>query len=305
MGNFLYKITAFALGLILAWHLQAIAQQNFSTPEEAVQVVVDAARNNNRDRLQEVFGPDAALIMAGDEVMEDAEFQAFSAALDQQVQLIQDQPDRITLLIGNDKQPFAVPLIKQGNQWLFDTATGKTIILQRRIEENELETIKSSLLYVQAQKTYQQTDRDGDQILEYAQQFLSTPGQQDGLFWEADDQGVSPLAALVIRARLEGYSSADQPDAATMPIFHGYIFRILTQQGTGTGEVINYFQGENLTEGFALLAYPVKWGSSGRRSFLINQEGKLYAKDLGDQTTELALSINSYTPDNSWSLIQN
>jgi hypothetical protein len=210
-------------------------------------------------------------------------------------------PDGATIAhIGRQATPFAIPLVKDGERWRFDTAAGKDELLNRRIGRNELMAIAASRAYVNAQEEYARASavRGGERA--YAQKFLSAPGQHDGLYWEdASGKDESPLGPLFASASAEGYDLAQQP--VTPRPYHGYFFRILTGQGANApGGARSYVKDGKMTGGFALLAWPAEYGQSGIMTFLVNSQGVVFQKDLGAQTAEAAKTITSYDPDTSW-----
>jgi len=195
--------------------------------------------------------------------------------------------------IGRDDWPFPIPIVREGDGWRFDTAAGKEELLNRRIGRNEITTIAVCRTYVDAQKEFAR------RFHVYAQSFRSTPGKQDGLYWEATDHDASPLGPLVASATAEGYQHGEAGDAPSP--YHGYLFRILTKQGAGApGGVKDYVKDGRMTGGFALVAWPAEHGSSGVMTFLVSEQGVVFQKDLGDGTTEAAKAITAYDPDGSW-----
>lgn len=290
-----------------------VKQQVFSSPEDATKALVDAAKTKDQAALAAVFGPEYASLRSGDEVQENKELEQFAAALDKSAQLKKDSNARATLNIGEDNWPFPVPLVLQNGQWRFDTKAGMEELLNRRIGENELSAIGTCRAYVLAQWEYfTEGDHDNDGVAEYAQHFFSAPGQRNGLYWEtAEGDKPSPMGALVAAARAEGYSAGQHRSAAPTQAppqrhpFHGYYFRILKAQGPhAPGGKYNYVINGNMIGGYALIAYPDKWGSSGVMTFIVNQQGRVYQKNLGPNTGKLAPAITQYDPDPSWKLVK-
>lgn len=321
----LYSSFCLGLVLLLAASLPAIAansaegkQSLFASPEEAKQTLVDAAKAKDRAALGEIFGPDNDKLLSGDPVQDDHELDQFVAALDQSAKL-QPSPtgDKVTLTIGPDNWPFPIPIVKQGDKWRFDTAAGTEEILNRRIGENELSAIATCRAYVLAQWEYfTERDHDNDGVAEYAQHFASSPGQKDGLYWETvEGEKPSPMGALVAAARLEGYTNTGKPrvtattdkekDAPRQRTpYHGYYFKILKKQGPhAPGGKYDYIINGNMIAGYALIAYPDKWGSSGVMTFIVNQQGRVYQKNLGADTAKIAPEIKEYDPDSTWKLV--
>jgi hypothetical protein len=294
-------------------------QSMFATPEDAKQALVTAAKTKDRAALSEIFGPDNDKLLSGDPVQDNRELDQFVAALDQSAKL-EPSPagDKVTLTIGPDNWPFPIPIVKQGDKWRFDTKAGTEEILNRRIGENELSTIATCRAYVLAQWEYfTERDHDNDGVAEYAQHFASSPGQKDGLYWETvEGEKPSPMGALVAAARLEGYANTGKPrvaattekeKAATRPRtpYHGYFFKILKSQGPhAPGGKYNYIINGNMIAGYALIAYPDKWGSAGVMTFIVNQQGRVYQKNLGADTAKIAPEIKEYDPDSTWKLVK-
>jgi hypothetical protein len=208
------------------------------------------------------------------------------------------QPDgeRKTLVIGTNDWPFPIPLAKQGNKWYLDTAAGADELIYRRIGENELGAIAVSRGYVDAQKEYASLGRDGGEPGVYAMKILSDAGRQNGLYWPTSEgEDSSPIGAFVAEAAAEGYRT----ESATA--YHGYRYRLLYRQGDkAAGGAKDYFVDGRLTGGFAMIAWPANYGNSGVKSFLINQDGTVFEKDLGETTVEAAAAIDSFNPDEGW-----
>ncbi len=276
-------------------------QTRFESPSAAMQALVTAARSNDTVKLLAVLGPDAEVIVSsGDEVADAEDRRRFVAKATERTRF-ETLPDGATIAhIGRQATPFAIPLVKDGERWRFDTAAGKDELLNRRIGRNELMAIAASRAYVDAQEEYARasTVRGGERT--YAQKFLSAPGQHDGLYWEdASGKDESPLGPLFASASAEGYDLAQQP--VTPRPYHGYFFRILTGQGANApGGARSYVKDGKMTGGFALLAWPAEYGQSGIMTFLVNSQGVVFQKDLGAQTAEAAKTITSYDPDTSW-----
>jgi hypothetical protein len=319
--------SSFFLGLVLlmATALPAVAatpadgkQSLFDTPEAARQALVDAAKAKDRALLGEIFGPNNDKLLSGDPVQDDHELDQFAAALDLSAKL-EPSPsgDKVTLTVGADNWPFPIPLVKQEDKWRFDTKAGTEEILNRRIGENELSAIATCRAYVLAQWEYfTEGDHDTDGVAEYAQHFSSSPGQKDGLYWETvEGEKPSPMGALVAAARLEGYANTGKPRTAATTEkekaaprqrtpYHGYYFKILKKQGPhAPGGKYDYIINGNMIAGYALIAYPDKWGSSGVMTFMVNQQGRVYQKNLGANTGKIAPEIKEYDPDATWKLV--
>lgn len=313
---FLFAVAAvFLFGNVAILHAQDAAQETFSSPQQAMQALVQAAEAKDRAALDKIFGPAAQQLLSGDPVEDAKDLDDFSKGVQESAQLKQDSDSKYTIIVGNTNWPFPVPIVKQGDQWVFDTKAGSQEILDRRIGENELSAITTGRAYVVAQWEYFTHDDWGhDGVAAYAPRFISTPGQHDGLYWEtAPDEAPSPLGALVAEARAEGYGSQNasaQTDAGDTNSsgghrpYHGYYFKILTRQGPhAPGGAYDYVINGNMIAGHALIAYPDKWGSSGVMTFIVNQQGRVYQKNLGPDTDTLAPAITEYDPDPTWTLV--
>ena len=285
-------------------------QRLFKAPEEATQALTDAVKSKDQAALAAVFGPDYSKLLSGDQVQDQKELELFAAAIDRSTKLEKVGDEKATLTIGDENWPFPIPIVKKDGQWHFDTKAGMEEILNRRIGENELSAIATSRAYVLAQWEYfTEGDHDNDGVAEYAQRFFSTPGHKDGLYWDtAEGENPSPMGALVAAARAEGYSAgrnrqsaaANQAPPQRQP-YHGYYFRILKSQGPhAPGGKYSYIINGNMIAGYALIAYPDKWGSSGVMTFIVNQQGRVYQKNLGPNTAKVAAAITGYDPGPSW-----
>lgn len=280
----------------------------FESPEAAVKALAEATKTGDSAALHKIFGSVAAEIVSGDAVQDKADLEQFARDLQAAHRLSKNEDGSMTVEVGRRRHPFAIPLVQKDGKWFFDTAAGKEEMLNRRIGDNELCTIAVCRGYVVAQREYAELDRDGDDVIEYAQKAASTPGKQDGLYWETTgDEPPSPLGPLVAEARSEGYGKSDgnaDGKAASARPYHGYVYRILTKQGKGApGGAFDYIINGNMVAGFALLAYPIDHGSSGVMTFMVNSNGKVMQKDLGEKTTEIAAKIDAYEPDGTWTIV--
>jgi hypothetical protein len=272
----------------------------FRTPEDAVQKLEHAASTLNTSELRAIFGPKLDEIANPDKVQATNELQAFAASLEETNRFVPAGEKRLTLVVGRDATPFPVPLVEKSGSWFFDTESGAEELINRRIGRNEIEVLDAVRTYIDAQREYASSDRDGDQVLEYSQKFASSPGMKDGLFWPPDLDGtISPLGPLVAEAQIMGYrKTSDEPQP-----FHGYYFRILTRQGKhAPGGAYDYVINGNMIGGFALVAWPAEYGETGIMTFIVNQQGRVFQKDLGKKTTKLAESMKAYDPDSSWTV---
>ena len=277
-------------------------QKGFATPEEAVKAVITAAKSNDDKEIIAIFGPSAKdLMFSGDPVADKQRRELLLSKYDEKNGLVQEKGNMI-FVIGKDDWPFPIPLVKKGNEWFFDTAQGREEVLNRRIGENELNTIQAMLAIVDAQREYAMKDLDGDGIPEYAQKFISDKGKKNGLYWETKEgEEPSPLGPAIARAKEEGYKkSGDKP----IP-FHGYYFRTLKAQGkNAAGGAYDYVIKGKMTGGFAVIASPATYGNSGVMTFLVNHDGVVYQKDLGKKTEQAASSIKKFDPDKTWKKVE-
>lgn len=278
-------------------------QRTFATPEDAVVAAVDAAKAGDTNQLLAIFGPEAENVLSsGDPVMDQSSREVFLVAYAERAELKPVGPTRRILYVGYEDWPFPIPLVKEGQAWRFDTAAGAQEILYRRIGGNELSTIQVCQAFVEAQKEYAATSHDGNPAGIYAQKFASTPGKQDGLYWESDDpENLSPLGELAAEAASEGYAhTGEQPTP-----FHGYIFRILTAQGKSANHgTRSYIVNGQMRDGFAMIAFPAAYGVSGVMTFIVNQDGLVYQKDLGSDTPNLAAEITRFDPNSGWEKVK-
>ncbi|HZL34600.1 MAG TPA: DUF2950 domain-containing protein [Tepidisphaeraceae bacterium] len=282
----------------------APGQLVFNSDDEAAKAIVAAAKAQDNDKVHQILGPAWKELVSGDKVEDANAFKEFAAHASEHMRLEKKDPATSILYVGNDNWPFPIPIEQApGGKWFFDTQAGKAEILARRIGANELGTIDVCRAYVRAQRLYARKDRDASDILKYAQRLVSTPGDMDGLYWEVKPgEKPSPFGPLVAQAALEGYPtpSSTRPH----PPYHGYHFRILKRQGSAApGGKYNYIINGNLVGGFALVAFPDQYGSSGIMSFIVNQRGKVFEKDLGPDTVKTARQMTQYNPDNSWRLV--
>jgi hypothetical protein len=192
--------------------------------------------------------------------------------------------------------------VKREGQWYFDTEGGKEELLNRRIGRNELAVLQTVRAYVDAQREYAMKDRDGDEVLEYAQKFRSSPGRKDGLYWPADLDGeISPLGPFVAEAQEQGYGRRSREEGDDPQPFHGYYFKILTRQGRhAPGGKYDYLINGNMIGGFAMVAWPAEYGESGIMSFIVNQQGRVYQQDLGARTPTIVRRMKEYDCGPGW-----
>ncbi len=302
-------------------HAQTPAQSTFASANDALQALVSAAKDKDRATLAKLFGPDYDKLLTGDEVEDNKDLDEFSTAASESAQLQKLNDSKFVVTVGQDNWPTPIPIVQKDGKWLFDTKAGLEEALNRKIGENELSAITTCRAYAVAQwEYYTEGDWDHDSVAEYAQKMISTPGKHDGLYWEtSEDDKPSPLGKLVAAARAEGYGpKTETPDAGgkggakeneavseERAPYHGYYFKILTHQGAAApGGKYGYVINGNMIAGYALVAYPDKWGSSGVMTFIINQQGRVYEKNLGPNTAKVASAMIEYNPDPSWKLVK-
>jgi len=278
-----------------------VAQRLFASPDEAIKALQAATETKDRTALRALFGPQLDEFLTGDEVLDGNNAKRFAAAMALGCQPVKVGENTVILEIGTNNWPLAVPLVKVDGQWHFDSAAGKEEVISRHIGKDELNAIGVCRAYVTAQRQYASMKAGGG--AEYARKFKSTPGTRDGLYWaSAANEPASPFGPLVAEAHAEGYVA--RKGAGPHP-FHGYIFRILTQQGKAApGGKMNYLTHGNLTAGFALVAYPEYWDRSGIMTFIVNQDGRVFQQNLGERTARIAAAMKEYNPDTGWTLVQ-
>jgi len=281
------------------------AQRTFASPEEAVQALVDAVKARDARALAEILGPESPpLVRSGDKVADRQARERFLHAYEQANKLEKPTETRAVLVIGQDEWPMPIPVVKEGDTWRFDTAAGKQEILNRRIGRNELNTIQVCLAYVDAQREYARVPREGDGLLKYAMKFRSDKTKKNGLYWRTQEGDVpSPLGPLVANARAEGYSHKRSSGKPTP--YHGYFYRILTAQGPDApGGAFDYVVDGKMIGGFALVAFPARYGISGVMTFIVNHQGVVYEKDLGPDTGNIARAMQTYNPNDTWKRVK-
>jgi len=289
----------FATGSAWLVHAATAKQKSFASPEAGVQALIDAVKAHDTKAILESLGPEARpLINSGDPVADRASGERFVKDYEEAHALVQLSDTKVVLQIGQDQWPFPIPLVKDNTGWRFDTQQGKEEILNRRIGRNELDVIQVCLAYVDAQQEYYQSNPPRDTLLHYAQKLVSTKGKRDGLYYATTpDEPPSPLGALVAQARGEGYKGAGGKTVA----YHGYYYKILTAQGNeAPGGAYNYVVRGKMIGGFALVAYPAQYGSSGIMTFMVNHDGVVYEKDLGPNTAAMAQAMTKFNPDKTW-----
>jgi Protein of unknown function (DUF2950) len=277
--------------------------RTFENADQAVTALVDALLAGKQEAVREVLGPGSEkLVSSGDKYSDAAERQKFLAAYDAAHQLVPAEPGRLVLQVGKDDWPFPIPLVEVDGHWHFDAKAGAEELIDRRIGSNEIAAIRTALAYVDAQKAFfALTGQQGH--AQYAQHLVSALGKHDGLYWPAAaGEPESPLAPLMAQAQEEGYPGER---VAGKPVpYHGYLFRILTGQGTSAAEgALGYVSDGRMTKGFALIAWPVSFGASGIMTFIVNQDGIVFQKDLGPDTAAISQAIKLFDPDLSWARV--
>ena len=289
-----------ALVLSLCAYAQQSGEQTFATPGDAVLALYNAAKTNDGQAMNAIFGSNAQKILhTGDEVADKNALTNFVRRYDQMHRVVIEPDGTVTLYIGAENWPSPIPIVKNASgKWYFDTETGMKEILFRRVGTNENDAIETLDTLVDAQREYASSVRDGDKTKHYALKFISTEGKQDGLYWKTDDnQPPSPIGPLIADAAGQGYQV--QQGKATP--FHGYYFRMLTKQGPAAkGGARDYLVNGQLTRGFAFVAYPAEYRNSGVMTFIVNQDGVVYQKELGPDTAKLGADMSEYNPDGTW-----
>ena len=264
----------------------AAAQQVFSTPEAAVEALVDGLKRQDDAALHTVLGPKYRRLMPLDPVSE--EDRADFLAAWEQGHRVEADGAAANLVLG-DGWTMPIPVVRKGEGWIFDVVAGEKQIRIRRIGRNELAVINAMYAFYDAEREYAEQDRNGDGYLEYSRHFLSLPGEHDGLYWEtAEGEPLSPAGPLYDTSGSEGG-------------YHGYQFKMLEGQGPAArGGKRTYLSQGHLTDGFALVAWPVHYGKTGVMSFLIDYDGVVFEKDLGPASATLAATMKRFNPDSTW-----
>jgi hypothetical protein len=279
---------------------QQPSQKTFPSAAEASKALIAALQTNDQTALLSILGADAKeIISSGDEVEDKNNRAAFVQKYQQMHRLVAEPDGKTTLYIGAENWPTPIPLVQQGSAWYFDTPAGKQEILYRRVGRNELSAIQVCRELVDAEKEYYAQPHDGDSGKQYAQKLYSDPNKHNGLYWEpAPGEAESPIGPLVASAAAEGYTN--NPGQKPQP-FQGYYFRILTGQGANApGSARSYIVDGKMTGGFGFLAYPAEYRSSGVMTFIVDQDGIVYEKDLGPRTAKIARTLTQYDPDATW-----
>lgn len=296
-------LAGIALTVAAVSSVSAAEQRAFLSLEEAQSALIAAVKARDTNELSAIFGPSACEISNPDPVQAARELEDFAKLLSTEAVLETRGDTKAILLIGSESWPFPVPLVKRDGSWLFDPLAGKEEIINRRIGQNELAAIGVCRAYLDAQRRYASQDRDGDEVREFAQELVSSEGPHEGLYWEpVEGEELSPFGPLAAYAQAEGYkgSTPERPEP-----FHGYFLKILTRQGKhAPGGKHSYVLNGNMIAGFALVAWPAQWNESGVMTFIVNQQGKVYQKDLGPKTASIASRMKVYDSDGTWSLVR-
>jgi len=293
---------ASAAVLTLSAAAPALAQQAYATPEAAVDALVAFAKSGDPRAALAIFGPSGQdIVSSGDKVSDDALRAKFLDWYDAKHQIKTEGADKATLIVGEEDYPIPIPLVRKGGKWMFDAVAGREEILERRIGQNELDAIQTSLAYVDAQEEYASKDRTGAGAGVYAQRFVSDPGKKNGLYWPAaKGEDESPLGDLFAEASQEGYHVG----GGRSP-YHGYYYKILTRQGPNApGGAVDYVVNGSMIGGYGLVAYPAEYRNSGVVTLIVSFNGDVYQKDLGPNTAMLAERITSFDPDPSWKKVE-
>ena len=277
-----------------------VSQKSFASPEEAVSALVDAMKAGDESALRAILGPHSGkLIDSGDPVQDQQNRDRFLGAYGVVNKIELQGNAKAVLVVGKDEWPMPIPLVKSGDSWHFDAQQGKQEILNRRIGRNELAAVQVCLAVVDAEHDYVAQNLHSAGIPQYAAKLVSTPGKRDGLYWETTvDEQQSPLGPLLATAASEGYK---RMPSGTLTPYHGYYYKILTKQGKDApGGAYDYLVKGKMLGGFGLIAYPARYRASGIMSFIVNQNGVVYEKDLGRNTASIAAKMTTFNPDSSW-----
>ena len=274
------------------------SQPVFATPEEAIHAIGDAAEHNDAATMLKLLGPAGKeLVAPADDAGAREDRANFARMVHEKVQVERDptNPNRVTVAVGKEDWPFPVPLVRnKAGKWYFDAEQGKTEVLARHIGRNELNAVEVCRGYVEAQQQYANVDRDADGNLEYAQRIVSSPGKQDGLYWEGQPGSLVPKSFAAAAEAAAEAGKKREP-------YHGYYYHILKAQGPAAdGGAMSYVVKGEMIGGFALVAWPAEYGVTGVKTFIVNHRGIVYEKDLGPTTAALARQMTQFNPDKTW-----
>jgi len=298
--------SAMLIGILITTGASAGAgdrQAMFGSPGQALTALQDAVKAADTNAVRLLLGPVSDEFENPDPVQRANELHDLAQHFGEYAGLSTQDNTTVVLTLGNERWPFPIPLVMTNAQWFFDSRSGKEEIQNRRIGHNELSAMEVCHAYVRAQREFIQKDYDSNGIMEYAQRIQSSSGKKDGLFWAIKTgEEESPFGPLVAHACEEGYTAKDvSASHRKHDPFHGYFFRILKKQGRhAPGGKYDYVINSHMVAGFAFLAYPAQWGNSGVMTFIVNQQGRIYQKNLGAKTGDLVRKIEEYDPDASW-----
>lgn len=290
--------TAGSLGLLVgaAWLGGCQSQSTFSKPEDAVTKLASAVEQKDRGEMRELFGSRVSELRSDDPDLDRTDLDVFARRLKEQHQIEMQSDDRAVVLLGQDRWPFAVPIVKEKDAWRFDTDAGIEELNNRRIGRNELQVIGACRTLIDAQREYISMDRNGDGVPEYAQRLMSTEGTHDGLYWPAPG-GVDPSPIGPVLAQ----AATRTDDQGHRIPYYGYLFKALYKSGPGaSGGARDYKVNGRLTNGWAVIARPAEYDVSGVMSFLLGSDGTVYEKDLGPDTEAIVQKMDAYDPSNGW-----
>lgn len=287
---------------LVALRAQDAGVKTFPTYREAAKAFVAAVKANDNAALKEILGPNEVdMLSSGDATTDENDRLSFLKRYEQAHAFARESADKVTLTVGANAWPLPFPIVRENGAWHFDAEAGARELMYRRIGNNELDAIRVVRALRVAQKEYAAAGHDGNPVGTYAQRFRSTPGREDGLYWEAKEgEEESPAGSLVAEAESEGGGQAGKRTP-----FHGYYYRILKAQGPhAPGGAKDYVKDGKMTGGFAIVAYPAEYKASGVMTFATGPRGAVYEKDLGDGTTEAARGMTAFDPDNSWKVVR-
>ena len=280
----------------------ASAQKTFATPQDAASALIQACQHNDAAGLEEILGPSGHdLIDTGEPVKDKKQIEDFAARASEKnaIEIDPKNPARAVLMVGNEDWPSPVPIVKRNGKWLFDSKAGRREVLYRRIGDNELAVIDMLHGYVEAQAEYSLVQHDDSGINQYAQKIISTPGKQDGLAWQnADGSWAGPVGEAIAKVLAEGYTPKTEP-------YHGYRFKVLKGQGPAAhlGRM-SYLVNGFMIGGFALVAVPAEYRITGVNTFIVNNDGVIYQKDLGPDGASIVEKMDEYNPDKTWTAVE-
>lgn len=309
--NYVVSITLVLLLIICAGYTpvqaaaKGIQQKTYGSPEDAAKALFEAIKSNDIKQMSAVLGPQGKdVISSGDETADRELRENFVKLYEEKSKIEKVNDSRAIVSLGEKDWPLPIPIVQKGQRWLFDSKAGREEILNRRIGKNELAVIKVCEAYVDAQQEFALMDTDGDGLFEYAQKFSSSPGKKDGLYWETKEgEKPSPLGPFAAKAKKEGYRK--QSSVGNPQPYHGYFYKILKAQGKNApGGAYDYVVKGNMIGGFALVAYPAQYGNSGVMTFIVNQDGVVYQKNLGKNTAKIAEAMTIFDPDKTWKKVE-